>query len=995
MSQTAPQHSSFRLQSEKQLSELDSQVLQYQHIKTGARLLVMLNQDQNKTFGISFQTPPTDDTGVAHIVEHCVLAGSRRYKTKEPFMDLALGSMQTFLNAMTYPDHTMYPVASRNDQDFRNLVDVYLDAVFYPRMLEDKRIFEQEGWHYELEQSSGPLTRSGVVYNEMKGAFGDPVERLYTRCMQELYADTPYAAISGGYPTSIPELSYENFVAFHQRYYHPSNSYIFLYGDLDLADYLDYLAQWLDDFEALEIDSHIPLSKARNPEDAILRWEESYPAGSQEADDYLAFGASTPGVTTAIDRLLLNLVADLYFNSEHSQVRQALLKSGACAELNAMSWCTQQGSLLSMIQGCDPKRIDELEKLFFEALERDLAQPLAPERLEAVLNVLELSQRECGGQAARGIYYFVRAFDTWNYGGDPLEALKIDEPLQALRELVAQGGVEAWARQFLLHNGLRCWGHLKADSTQAAREEAEQAEALAQILDSWTEEERQAVIENTKALKAWQQRPDTPEEKATIPQVKSRDIKPVLDTAPCQFYQADTQYLAELKIPSNGLAYFAWGWSLDGFDQADLPYLQLLTQLIGSVSTEHYSYQDLETQFQLYSGGFQTSIQIMSPWLSETSTGLESDQEALDLRFTYTSKCLYTHQDKLFHLIEEVLSKSLFTDEQRIKELLTSLKSRLENAIVNNGTSFAILRASAGHSAKAKLSDLCGGLAFFRQLCEWCREVKTEEGFKQLQSRLEACYERLLKSPYQVGSLGAEEDALPTLRQALVASSLSLGKSDLRDLDWRPLPSGETAFKPLDWKVDVQALREAYGAATQVQYIGQCWSERLPYKGAYIVAAHHLSGSHIHNEIRAQGGAYGSGFRIDNQGQLIGLSFRDPHLARTLGVFAQLPEVIESLELSPDELDRSIVGSIAAFDPLLTLEQQVRAAHGSLITGLVPAERERLLQEALQTQKEDIAALAPVLRKGSQGASYCVIGAMPNIQSEADRFEQIYELKQL
>mgnify|MGYP002626244660 CR=1 FL=1 len=579
----------FRLLKQQSVVEADSEAFEFVHEKTGARLFYLKNKDDNKVFSIAFRTPPKDDTGVAHIVEHSTLCGSRKYPLKEPFVELVKGSLNTFLNAMTYPDKTVYPVASRNDKDFQNLMDVYLDAVFYPAMYQTPEILMQEGWHYEIESPEEPLRYSGVVYNEMKGALSSAEDLLGRQIMHSLFPDTAYGYESGGDPEAIPGLSQEMFLDFHRRYYHPSNSYIYLYGDLDIDEKLAYLDEaYLSHFERLEIDSEI---RRQELFAEMRRITEFYPIGSEEElkeKTFLSLNFLTGDALDTKTLLGLEILEHALLRSPAAPLRKAIVDAGLGKDVDSSLETEMLQPMFSMIvNGSEEERTEQFYELVMATLKALRDQGIDQKLLQASLNLLEFRLREDDfGSSPKGLIYGLRSLRNWLYGGDPAESLRYEDIFQELKEGLGQGYFEELIDRYFLRNPHRTLLVFKPSRTMAAEREAEQEKLLAEKKASLSKEEIRQIIENTQKLKERQQAPETPEALATIPILKLSDIRKESDVLPLEERMLQDAKVLFSELETKGIIYLTLYFDASRVPQEQLPYVYLLTNLLGNVDTE-------------------------------------------------------------------------------------------------------------------------------------------------------------------------------------------------------------------------------------------------------------------------------------------------------------------------------------------------------------------------------------------------------------------------
>ena len=579
----------FRLLRQEQVKEAASEAFEFQHVKSGARLLYLKNTDDNKVFSISFRTPPTDDTGVPHIIEHSTLCGSRKFPLKEPFVELVKGSLNTFLNAMTYPDKTMYPVASCNDKDFHNLMDVYLDAVFYPSIYDNEEILMQEGWHHEIESPEEPLKYSGVVYNEMKGALSSPEDLLENQVMRELFPDNTYSCESGGNPKAIPNLTYQQFIDFHKKYYSPANSYIYLYGDMDIEEQLAFIdSEYLSNFDIVEVDSAIPLQAAFNE---VKQVEDSYPIGEDEPEDSRTFLSYNLVMAQAGDHELINaigLLEQALLKTPAAPLRKALIDAGLGMDVSSHFETNVLQPYLSItVNGAEADKAGKFRQVLHDTLAELVENGIDRTILEAALNLMEFQLREADfGSYPKGLIYNIMLMTNWLYDKDPLEKLRYEADLQDLRSKLATDYYEQLLKKYFLENNFAVSVVMKPDKTLAARQEAALAEELAAKMAAMSEAEIQAVIENTARLKLRQQTPDSPEALATIPLLKIEDITPEPKHIPLEERQIEGVKVLYTPAETNGIVYLNLYFRADVIPQELVPYAYLFSDIIGLVDTE-------------------------------------------------------------------------------------------------------------------------------------------------------------------------------------------------------------------------------------------------------------------------------------------------------------------------------------------------------------------------------------------------------------------------
>ncbi|MBR4695301.1 MAG: insulinase family protein, partial [Selenomonadaceae bacterium] len=662
----------FRLLKKQTIPEADSEGFEFEHEKTGARLLYLKNKDDNKVFSIAFRTPPTDDTGVAHIVEHSVLCGSRKYPLKEPFVELVKGSLNTFLNAMTYPDKTVYPVASRNDKDFQNLMDVYLDAVFYPAIYNTPEILMQEGWHYEIDSPEAPLRYSGVVYNEMKGALSSPDDLLESRIMSSLYPDTTYGFESGGDPEAIPGLTQEMFLDFHRKYYHPSNSYIYFYGDMDIDEKLAYLdREYLSHFDRIPVPSRIDRQEAF-PE--MKRMVEAYPCGAEEdtkEKTFLSLNYIVGDVLDTETMLGLEILDRAILQTPAAPLRKALVD----AELGKDVDSEFEEELLQpmfsiIINGSEKDRAEKFYQVVMDTLQNLVRDGLDRTLLEASINILEFRLREADfGSAPKGLIYGLRSLRSGLYGGDPCVYLYYEDLLKRMKRGLDERYFEGLIEKYLLNNSHRTLLVLEPSTTMAMERENAVAKVLASRKAQFSPKELEDIIDRAKKLKERQESPETEEALATIPVLNLSDIRRKADEYPLEEKEEEGVKVLFSDVETSGITYLNLYFDLSRVPQEKLFYLYLLSDLVGSVSTKSHSYEELGKLMDLHTGGISYAVGV--------NTRMD-EPDSFQPLVRVKAKALTGKLPELISLLAEIFTESLFTDRKRVKELMEQMQVSME-----------------------------------------------------------------------------------------------------------------------------------------------------------------------------------------------------------------------------------------------------------------------------------------------------------------------------
>ncbi|OLS03817.1 insulinase family protein [Tissierella creatinophila] len=960
-------YNGFKLLEEKNVKEVNSISRLFTHEKTGAKLIYLSNEDNNKVFTIGFRTPPEDSTGVPHIIEHSVLSGSTKYRTKEPFMDLIKGSLQTFLNAMTYPDKTIYPVASRNDKDFQNLMDVYLDSVFNPRIYEMPEIFMQEGWHYEIMDKDSPIEYKGVVYNEMRGAYSSAESLLGERISQSLFPDTIYRHSSGGDPYIIPELTHENFLKFHTKYYHPSNSYIYLYGDGDVLEHLSYIdKEYLSNFDKKEIDTEIPIQNAIK-NDLV----EYYPIAQDESDenkDYLSLNFVIGKATDKKDSLMNEILNDVLINSTAGPIKEALLDAGIGEDIIGSSSGGIQPAFSIIAKNASENQKDKFKEVIFNTLNKLIKEGIDKKLIEATINKLEYSLREAGGYATVGIVYGFNIFDTWLYDGDPLANLEYEETIKFFREALKTNYYEDYIQKNFIENNHQSLVILKPQKGLAEEKDKIIEEQLASYKASLTADELDALIEENKALEKFQLSEDTIEDKNTIPKLLIEDVNNKPLQIDQDIYEKDVTILHH-DLFTSGIIYLDLVFDLKHIEKDLVPYVSLLAQIVGSVDTKNYSYGDLSNEIYINTGGIYLNISALS------------DKKSDDFypKLMLTSKVIRQKTTELFNLIKELITNTKLEDKKRIKEIINQIKSRIEMNIYSSGHAVASGRVTSYFSKPGKYLELISGLDFLWFIEDLAQNFddKSDSILENLQKAYDLVFN---KNGLIVNVTGEKEDL------ELVKKNLNIVKDVLNEEKYEE--------KIID--LSVEKLNEGILSSSNVQYVSKGYNLKqlgYEYNGNMSVLSTILSRDYLHNWIRAKGGAYGAGISFNLKGDVSTYSYRDPNLVETLKVYDNLGEYLKNLILTKDDLTNYIIGTMNKLDPPLTASQKGQIGLSRYITHLEYGDVKKQMEEVLSTTEEQIKSYAKLLEKIMQQNYLCVFGNETKIKQNKDVFLNLVPLK--
>jgi len=935
----------------EEIRELNTQAKIYRHIPTGAEILSMENDDENKCFGISFRTPPSDSTGVAHILEHTVLCGSRKYPVKDPFVQLLKGSLQTFLNAFTYPDKTCYPVASQNLKDFHNLVDVYLDAVFHPRITKD--FFMQEGWHYELESSEAELTYKGVVYNEMKGVYSSPDSLLMETSQQSLFPDTTYGLDSGGNPKKIPDLTYEQFKTFHESFYHPSNARIFFYGDDPVEERFALLEEYLKDFKKIDPKSGIGLQQLLKP----VRIEKPYAVSADNENPKPMFTVNwmLPSPTDAERVFALELLDHILLGTPASPLRKALIESGLGEDITGGGMETHMIQMMYSIglKGVEAPDLEKAEALVFQTLEKLAENGIDRDDIDAALNTFEFDLRENNtGGFPRGLSLFLKSLNAWIYGADPLELVAFEAPLQAMKQNAEKDGYfEKLIQESFIENTHRSTVVLVPDPKLAARTEAEEKARLAAAKSNMDETDLEQIISNTGRLLEMQATPDSAEAIATIPLLHRSDLdKKIKHIERSETKLHGTTVLTH-DLFTNGILYLDIGFDLHGLDQEDIPMASLLGSALLEMGTQREDYVSLSQRIAKKTGGIHGS-----PFLSAmdgSDTGVT--------RFFLRGKCMAGQTAELFDILHDVLLRPDFNNQERFKQIVLEHKSEIETAIVPRGHSAVISRLKAHYNEAHWVSEKMGGvdaLFFIRRLAE-----KVESDWPAVCQQLEKIHETLLDREHLVINITVDPSAMPSVLQSLESFTEKL-----------PSPGN---FSGKDWKPTALPRSEALTAPSQVNYVGcsaNLFDAGYTMHGSALVITRYLQTAWLWEKIRVQGGAYGGMCSFDQRsGTFVFASYRDPNLTASLDIYKATGNYLENLTLSEDELTRALIGAIGQLDSYQLPDAKGYSSAMRYLLDYTAAERQQLRDEVLATTQEHFNAFGKTLNKAFEQSAISVL----------------------
>ncbi len=949
----------FTLLKEQEIPELNAMAKLYRHSETGAELLSVETDDDNKVFGITFRTPPEDSTGLPHIMEHSVLCGSRKYPVKEPFIELAKSSLKTFLNAMTYSDKTCYPVASQNPQDFYNLVDVYLDAVFHPRITPET--LQQEGWHYELDELDAPLVYKGVVFNEMKGAYSSPDNLVYRYSERVLFPDTTYGLDSGGDPQVIPELTYAQFKTFHETYYHPSNARIFFYGDDDPEERLRLVQEYLKEYQACAVDSAVELQPRF---DEPKRVTYPYPAGEDEENQktFLTLNWLLSENTGSTQTYALQILGYILMGTPASPLRKALIDSGLGEKVigGGLDDELRQLRFSTGLKGIRAQHVDQVEQLILDTLEELADKGIDPDMVEAALNTIEFRLREQNfGSYPRGLVMMLQSLTTWLHDGDPFVPLAFEAPLAEIKACLASDPryFESLIQEQLLENPHRVTLILEPDPQLRQTQEAEERERLDTVQAAMTDADVQAVIESTRHLKQLQNAPDSPEALATIPRLQLEDLDKEVRKVPLEATSALGAPVLYHDLFTNGILYLDVGFNMHTLPADLLPYMPLFGASLLGIGTETEDFVKLTQRIGRETGGIRHTI----------FTSAFHDAEDAAVWSFLRGKTTVAQSDELFTILRDVLLTVKLDNQERFKQMLLEAKAGLESRLVPAGHSVVFYRLRSkfdvSHWAREQLSGV-SALFFLRGLMK-----QVEQDWPAVLEKLEAIRSILINRNAMLCNVTLDSENWASVQPKLDAFLTTLPAHPVEAQTWSPT---YTQFS------------EGLTIPAKVNYVakgGAIYDLGYTLDGSLAVITNYLRSTWLWEKIRIQGGAYGAFCVFDQHTGIFGYgSYRDPNLLETLDNYDQSSTFLKNLDLSQDELTKSIIGAIGRLDAYQLPDAKGYSSMARHLIGYTDAMRQQFRDEVLSTTQRDFRDFAPVLERLNDVGKIVVLGSADAIQ---------------
>ncbi|MCQ2974016.1 MAG: insulinase family protein [Bacteroidales bacterium] len=963
-------NNNYKLIEKRRVKDIDADVFLLEHIKSGARVIKIANNDRNKTFCISFKTEPVDDCGTPHIMEHSVLNGSKKYNVKSPFDQLLKGSLQTFLNAMTGNELTMFPVASICEKDYFNLMDVYLDAVFNPLIYDDPRILMQEGWRMVLENENDIPKYTGVVYNEMKGYYSDPQRELDFRIFQNLFPDNGYGKSSGGYPTEITNLTQEKFTDFHKKNYHPENSYVFFYGDADIENELQILdEQYLSKFSKIGGNYEIIPQK---PFDKMKKVSLNYPASEDanvNGDTFLAISFVIGRNTDTKLCLALDILADVLVYQESGIIRNAFQKSGLGSDIEVSFENSQQPVFSFIAHNCNKGDSEKFKNLIFNTLKDVVKNGIDKSIVSAVVNRREFILRE-GNDAQLGLKYLSDIIMPWLFDNNPIKYLESSKILSDLKNSTNNGYLEEVIDKYFINNNHSLLTEFIPQVGLEAEIEANIKNNLVQYKNNMTKEQINKLIEDTRLLDEFQNQEETPEQLKCIPTLSKEDINPNAENYIIEPLKIDDVDLLYREDATNGIVYTKFMFDLRTLDFQMLPYVGLLTELYCKLDTKNLSFGEIDKLRKTYTGGLTSYTNIYAK--------IEGKEKKSLPKFFFSVKMLLENIDKSLSLVEDIMLNTKFQDKVRLKELISRHFSQLEADISSSAFYYVKNRADSYYDNASFIDEYLSGIDYYYFVKDLNENFDTK--VDDLINNLTNISKKLFNKNNMVLVLCCEnenkENVISKIKQYI--QQINSDKVELNE-----------------WKLNLCNKNEAFTGSSKVQYVIKSYNFRnsdFNWTGSMSVLSKILSLNYLHNAIRVRGGAYGSFAQITHDGSMIFSSYRDPNLVETINVYNNVSEFLENLEISDDEMLKYIIGTISSCDQPMTVSQKTKTAINRYLSGKTLENIQKVRNEIINTSLEDIKKAINILKDFEKNGSICVFASDEKANNNAKLFNKILKL---
>ena len=963
----------YELLKQQTLSDIHAEGYILRHKKSGARIALILNDDDNKVFYIGFKTPPEDETGVPHIIEHTVLCGSQKYPVKDPFVELVKGSLNTFLNAMTYPDKTIYPIASYNDKDFKNLMDVYMDAVLHPNILKCQEIFKQEGWHYELEEKDAPITINGVVYNEMKGACSSPDELLQNEIYASLFPNNTYSKNSGGNPNHIPELTYEYYIDFYKKYYHPSNSYIYLYGDFDIKERLEWLdKEYLCNYELSEIDSEIAYEQ---PFEAVKEVTAKYPISSEDSEENGTYFAYNKVIETVLDKTLYQAFDILDYalvSAPGAPVRQALIDAGIGQDVyGSFESGIYQPVFSILAKNANANDKEKFVQIIEDTLRKIVAEGVNKNALLGAINSSEFKFREADyGHYSKGLLYGIQCLDSWLFDdNEPFMHLQCLDTFAFLKEQIGTGYFEDLIQKYLLDNTHGSIVMIEPEKGLNKKQEDELEAKLAEYKSSLSDEELEDLIKQTAYLREYQETPSSEEDLAKIPMLERKDMRK--EAMPFTNIEETIAQIPVVRhdVFSNGIDYLTFMFDAKDIDMEDIPYLGFLRSVLGFVNTASYSYAELANTINIYTGGIGSGLSVYP------SIKKKNDYKVF---YEIRVKVLESNLKEALSIVKEILVSSKLEDTKRLGEIIAQIKSRLQTSLSSAGHIAASMRSMSYSSKYAYYQDAISGIVYYDAICEMETQIKKDP--MVIVEKLRELVKRIFVQSRMMISFTGDTNAYLHAKDEL--------KHFIGTLPMGTIATSECMFVP-------EQKNEGFTDASAIQYVarsGNFAEKGFSYTGTLRILKMILGYDYMWLNIRVKGGAYGCMCSFLRTGESYFVSYRDPNLGKTNEVYEDIPNYLRNFQVDERDMTKYIIGTFGSLDTPLYPEAKGSRSMTAYLEDITLEDVQKERDEILNAQSEDIRALADLVEAVLQEGSFCVIGNENAIRKEEHLFMNIRNL---
>jgi Zn-dependent M16 (insulinase) family peptidase len=964
-----PKFEGYRLIEKRFVKEVNADCYHLEHEKSGARIFKIAADDQNNAFCIGFKTLPEDNTGVAHILEHSVLNGSKNFPVKSPFDIMVAGSLKTFLNASTYKDRTLYPASSLNLKDYYNLMHVYFDAVFYPLIYDDPMIIMQEGWHHDIQDAQDDVIYKGVVYNEMNGAFSSPERNLYYQVNKHLFPDNTYQFSSGGLPEAIPDLTHDKFIAFHEKYYHPSNAYIYFYGNADLGTELAFIdSAYLSNFERKEIDAEIPLHVPFNePIEVVESYSVAEGADTQDQTYVTMSFVIGDGADNATG-MALDLLSDILVNQESAPIRLALQEAGLGSDVSSWTWAMRQHYFDITVTNANTIEKDSIQFIIRNTLAKVVKEGLDKEVIEGAINRMEFKLRE-GDDANKGVNYAYSNISTWMYIGDPFISFEYEKQLKVVKRALSTDYLEQIIENDLLNNPHSVLLALEPKPGLENQKRAQLKDELKKFKNELSKEELADLVQINKDLVEMQEQEDTPEALATVPMLSLSDINPDANWFEMQEKDFDSGKILHLNEFSNSILYAHHLFDLRATEQEKLPFVAVLSELLGKMNTSTYTFTELEKELQINTGGFSTTL---------VSYEDSKNNYQLQPKLRINTKATISKAEKQFELVKEIILNTDFSDTSRLKTILTKQHSRIEAGMKNNGYGIVRRRLKSYYSQDGMFDEIAKGMEYYWFLSDLLENYTSNAD--GLITTLQDLSSVLFSKENMVIAIACSEKNYRNIQPVL---STFVGD----------IPDEAVALH--DWEFKLEPKNEGFKSASKVQYVAQgdnYFTLGYKLKGQLMVLSNIISRDWLHKEVRVKGGAYGGSGYFYSNGTLTFSSYRDPNLTSTLEAYRRTADYIATYEADSAQMTRNIIGTVSWFEYPYTVSDMARVALSRYYTGQTQEEFQQFRTEMLSTSLEDIRSLAPVIEKSLGRNNICVYGNQQVIDENEELFKVVHEI---